>query len=183
MKNKIREKFIKIRKNNYFELSENNKNFISKNIKKICTHKKIKRLGFYYPINYELDIISIISKINIKGLKSFLPVVEKNNKMSFREWKRNEPFFVNRFGILEPNKKNRKAKPEVILVPLLAFDRNKNRLGYGRGFYDRFLNQISNQINLISIGIAFSFQETKRIPLEKHDKKLNFIITEKSMIN
>ena len=85
--------------------------------------------------------------------------------------------------ILEPNKKNKKTKPQLILTPLVAFDKNKNRLGYGRGFYDRFLNQVSKQKNIISIGIAFSFQEIRKIPSEKHDKKLDYILTEKKLIS
>ena len=80
-------------------------------------------------------------------------------------------------------KKNKKTKPQLILTPLVAFDQNKNRLGYGRGFYDRFLNQVSKQKNIISIGIAFSFQEAKKIPSEKHDKKLDYILTEKNLIS
>ena len=171
MKKKIREQFLKIRKNKYFELNEKNKSFISSEIKKICIQKKIRRLGFYYPINFEIDIVKVISKIKIKNLKVYLPVVEKNNSMSFREWKSSEPFYVNRFGILEPNKNNKKVKPQVVIVPLVAYDQNKNRLGYGRGFYDRFLNKISNQKKVLSLGMAFSFQRVKKIPTEKHDKK------------
>lgn len=183
MKKKIREKFLKIRKNKYFELNEKNKSFISSEIKKICIQKKISRLGFYYPINFEIDIVKVISKIKIKNLKVYLPVVEKKNLMSFREWKSSEPFYVNRFGILEPNKNNKKVKPQMVIVPLVAYDQNKNRLGYGRGFYDRFLNKISNQKKVLSLGMAFSFQRVKKIPTEKHDKKLDYILTEKSLIH
>lgn len=183
MKKKIREQFLKIRKNKYFELNEKNKSFISSEIKKICIQKKISRLGFYYPINFEIDIVKVISKIKIKNLKVYLPVVEKNNSMSFREWKSSEPFYVNRFGILEPNKNNKKVKPQVVIVPLVAYDQNKNRLGYGRGFYDRFLNKISNQKKVLSLGMAFSFQRVKKIPTEKHDKKLDYILTEKSLVH
>ena len=103
--------------------------------------------------------------------------------MSFREWKSLEPFYVNRFGILEPNKNNKKVKPQMVIVPLVAYDQNKNRLGYGRGFYDRFLNKISNQKKVLSLGMAFSFQRVKKIPTEKHDKKLDYILTEKSLIH
>ncbi len=183
MKKKLREKFLKKRKINYFELSEKNKTFFAKQIKKICLKNNIKKLGFYYPINHEINLISVILKIKIKNLQIYLPVIENKNKMNFRLWKTQEPFCVNRFGILEPDKKNKKGKPQAILVPLVAYDKNKNRLGYGRGFYDRFLNQTSNQKNVISIGIAFSFQQAKKIPCEQHDKKLDYILTEKSLIH
>ena len=183
MKKKIRDNFLKLREKKYFELNQKNQTFFSKQITKICKEHKVNKIGFYYPINYEVNIVSIASKIKIKNLKSYLPVVEKNNKMSFREWKLLEPFYVNRFGILEPNKKNKKTKPQLILTPLVAYDRDKNRLGYGRGFYDRFLNQMSKQKNIISVGIAFSFQKANKIPSEKHDKKLDYILTEKELIN
>ena len=183
MKKKIRDKFLKLREKKYFDLDKKNQSFFSNQITKICKNHKVKKIGFYYPINYEVDIVSIVSKIKIKNLKPFLPVVEKNNKMNFREWKKYDPLCVNRFGILEPDKKNQKGKPDLLIVPLVSFDQDRNRLGYGRGFYDRFLNQISNKKNILSIGVAFSFQQEKKIPFEKHDKKLDFIITEKKLFS
>ena len=107
---KIRDKFLKLREKNILILIKKIKAFFLIKNKKICKNHKVKKIGFYYPINYEVDIVSIISKIKIKNLKPFLPVVEKNNKMSFREWKTLEPFYVNRFGILEPNKKRIKKQ-------------------------------------------------------------------------
>ncbi len=145
MKKKIRETFLNIRKNKYFQLSNKNKTFIAKQIKSICINKNINYLGFYYPINYEINIISVIVRLKINKIKFCLPVIEKNNKMIFKEWKAREPFSINRFGILEPNKINKIVKPQIILVPLIAFDKDKNRLGYGRGFYDRFLNKVNKK--------------------------------------
>ena len=95
MKKKIRDKFLKLREKKYFDLDKKNESFFSNQITKICKNHNIKKIGFYYPINYEVDIVSIVSKIKIKNLKPFLPVVEKKNKMSFREWKTLEPFYVN----------------------------------------------------------------------------------------
>ncbi len=183
MKQKLREHFIKKRKISYFELNNKNKIFIANHIQKICLKHKIKKLGIYYPINYEINILFVINKIRIKKLKTCLPVIEKNNNMSFKEWKIQEPFTVNRFGILEPNNKNKKIKPQMILVPLVAFDNNKNRLGYGKGFYDNFLSKVSKIKNVTSIGIAFSFQRANKIPEDKHDKKMDFILTEKSIVH
>ena len=69
-----------------------------------------------------------------------------------------------------------------MLVPLIAFDTTKNRLGYGKGFYDRFLNRFLKQKkNITTIGIAFSFQRYKKLPKSKHDVKLDYILTEKGM--
>ena len=84
--------------------------------------------------------------------------------------------------MLEPNLKKRYLIPDIMLVPLLAFDKTKNRLGYGKGFYDRFLNRFLKQKKKITtIGIAFSFQRYKKLPKSKHDVKLDYILTEKGM--
>ena len=82
------------------------------------------------------------------------------------------PFFVVIFG----------AIPNVILVPILAFDRNKYRLGYGKGFYDRYLNKYLKKFkNILTVGVAFSFQKYHKLPSDKNDVKLNFILTEKGI--
>ena len=70
------------------------------------------------------------------------------------------------------------------MVPLLVFDNRLNRIGYGRGYYDRSLEKISRiKKNAISLGIAYSFQKYKKIPANNHDFKLDYIFTEKGIIN
>jgi 5-formyltetrahydrofolate cyclo-ligase len=108
-----------------------------------------------------------------------LPVIEENNRMNFFPWKKNHVLFVNKFGILEPHKTKFKI-PNLILLPILAFDRNKYRLGYGKGFYDRYLNKYSKKIsNILTVGVAFSFQKHHKLPMNKNDVKLDYILTEK----
>ena len=87
----------------------------------------------------------------------------------------------NKFGLLEPIKTKPKS-PNVILVPILAFDSNKYRLGYGKGFYDRYLKKYLNTFkNILTVGVAFSFQKHHKLPIDKHDIKLNYILTEKGI--
>ena len=101
--------------------------------------------------------------------------------MNFFSWKKNDVLFVNEFGILEPAKTQIKV-PEIILVPVLAFDKNKYRLGYGKGFYDRYLNRYLKQFkNILTVGVAFSFQRHHKLPINQNDVKLDFIITEKGI--
>ena len=110
-----------------------------------------------------------------------LPVTDKNNLMNFFSWKRNDALFVNKFGILEPAKTQIKI-PDVMLVPILAFDKDKYRLGYGKGFYDRYLNKYLKKFqNILTVGVAFSFQRHHKLPKNQNDVKLNFIITEKGI--
>ena len=86
-----------------------------------------------------------------------------------------------KFGILEPEETQAKV-PDVMLVPLLAFDKNKYRLGYGNGFYDRYLNKYLKQFkNILTVGVAFSFQRHHKLPINQNDVKLNYIITEKGI--
>jgi 5-formyltetrahydrofolate cyclo-ligase len=83
---------------------------------------------------------------------------------------------------LEP-KKTKKTYPDIIFVPLLAFDNKRNRLGYGKGFYDKFLYKYK-KINkkVLIVGVAFSFQKYNNLPINKKDIKLDYILTEKGII-
>ena len=88
---------------------------------------------------------------------------------------------VNNLGITEPLKITKKKMPDLIFVPLVGFDNKLNRLGYGGGFYDRYFEKNLKQKNIIKIGLAFSFQKIKKLPINKFDKKLDNIITEKNL--
>ena len=114
-------------------------------------------------------------------LGNALPRVLNKNNMEFRAWNEYDPLYVSKFGILEPSAKNKKLVPQLFLAPLLAFDLNFNRLGYGRGYYDKYL---SKNKNFLTYGIAFSFQQAKTIPVHKNDVVLKGVITEEgSVIN
>jgi 5-formyltetrahydrofolate cyclo-ligase len=85
---------------------------------------------------------------------------------------------INKYGIPEPVS-NKIVYPDILLVPLVAFDKKLNRIGYGGGFYDRYLKRLKRIKKIITIGLAYSFQEVKKIPINDYDIKLDFIITEK----
>ena len=99
--------------------------------------------------------------------------------MNFFEWSTNDPLVINKFGIPEPISGMVKY-PDVLLVPIVAFDKNFNRIGYGGGFYDRYIKKIRKQKKkVLTIGFAYSFQKVKKIPTNNYDIKLDFIITNK----
>ena len=101
--------------------------------------------------------------------------------MHFSLWKNHNVLKINKYGMLEPEKLSSRIKPNIILVPLLAYDKYKNRLGYGGGFYDRFIKKYLNSHNdILTIGIAFSFQKHHKLPTTNNDVKMNFILTERS---
>jgi len=178
-KSKLRGKILKLRKNNsYKELKiypERIFTFLKKN--KI----NFKNVGGYYPCNHEIDDLEILNFLRIKKVNISLPIVRENNQMDFFEWTNKNLLKINKYGIAEPISLN-KIYPDLIFVPLVAYDSDLNRLGYGGGFYDRYLEKIGKIKKILKIGLAFSYQELKKIPINKYDKKLDLIITDKKII-
>ena len=180
IKSKIRKKILYIRK------KKNNKNIklsfskIFKEIKKKISPKKI--VGGYYPVNFEIDILEILENLEKKiGIQLSLPVIKKNNEMDFYSWSTKNLLKLNKYGIPEPEK-TKKVFPDIIFVPVVAFDNRLYRIGYGGGYYDRYIHKISNKKKLLKIGIAHSCQKINKVPINKYDKKLDIIITEKYIL-
>ncbi len=180
-KQKIRKIYFKKRKKKYFEVDQN---FFRPLINLLNKHRREKtiHLSLYYPSNYEVNTIKIIELLEgKKNIKTLLPVIKSSNQMIFSKWNFFDVLKVNRFGILEPiNKKP--FIPNVALVPLLAYDKNNFRLGYGKGYYDRFFNKylLLNK-KILTIGVAFSFQKYHKLPISKFDVKLDYVLTEKGI--
>ena len=101
--------------------------------------------------------------------------------MDFYEWSFNDPLKINQYGIPEPNSKNL-IYPDIILVPLVAFDKNLNRLGYGGGYYDRFIEKLIKKKKILKIGLALSIQKINKDTYHKYDKKLDYIVTDKYIL-
>ena len=171
------------RKNQYINAEKFNFNLIFKLIKKHFFKKKIIIAG-YYPSSYEVNILNFLEEASKKKFKIVLPVIKSSNKMSFKSWIFKEPLYVSKFGILEPNNLGKEIIPDLIMVPLVAFDRKLNRIGYGKGYYDRSLQKISKiKKKTITLGIAYSFQKCATIPTNKYDFKLNYVFTEQGIIS
>jgi len=132
----LRKKYFQLRKKKYYKIK---KDFFTPfvNLIKSKFKKKIK-LAIYYPATFEVDALRVLEFKHVSLQNTLLPIIEENNLMNFFPWKKNEVLQINKFGMLEPIKSQLNI-PEVMLVPLLVFDKNKYRLGYGKGFYDRYL--------------------------------------------
>ncbi len=179
----LRNKSLLLRKKKYLKTGNFNFNLIFKLIRKHFLKKKIIIAG-YYPSNYEVNILKFIEKASEKRFSVTLPVIESKNTITFRTWKYKEPLNINSFGIPEPKRTNKAMTPDLILVPLVAFDSKLNRIGYGKGYYDRGLSKIKkNNKNMIALGIAYSFQKCDYIPTKKYDFKLDYILTERDIIS
>lgn len=164
---------------NYFKNLPFNSNQILTFLKK--KNIKKKKIGGYYPYNYEVDILNVLKKLEKENYSISLPKVRKNNTMNFYKWSFKDPLSINLFGIAEPITK-KKIYPDILLIPLVAFDDQLNRLGYGGGFYDRYISEAEHNKKIIKIGIGFSFQRVRNLPTNRYDKKLDFVITEKDFI-
>jgi 5-formyltetrahydrofolate cyclo-ligase len=176
LKSTLRKKILKIRKNK-------NKNNIKINFNQlfqIIKKEKIKKksIGGYYPVNFEADDLDILKEFEKRKFSISLPIIRKRFSMNFYKWSKSEPLKINKYGIPEPISK-RIEYPEVILVPLVAFDKDLNRLGYGGGYYDRYLEKISNKKKILKIGLALSFQKIKKVPTNIYDQKLDYVLTNK----
>ena len=176
-KSVIRKKILKIRERKSFLNLKIDFQYILKLLKKEKIKNKI--IGGYYPYNYEINILEILEKFEKENYSISLPKIKKNSQMDFFNWSVKEPLIINMYGIPEPISKKIKY-PNILLVPLVAYDNNFNRIGYGGGFYDRYLKKIKKRKKIITIGIAYSFQKIKKIPINKYDIKLDYIITEKN---
>ena len=179
LKSNLRKKILKIRQ-------VSNKKNIKINFDKILNLLKKenvtkKNIGGYYPTNFEVDILDILKKLDKKNFNISLPVIKKNYDMNFYKWSFNEPLKINKYGIPEPDS-SILIYPDVLLVPLVAFDRKLNRLGYGGGFYDRLIKKLSKKKKILKIGLALSTQEINKVPINKYDQKLDYIVTNKDII-
>jgi len=179
LKSKLRKKILKIRE-------KNNKKNIKINFDKIINlfkEEKItkKNIGGYFPVNFEVDDLDLLNKLEKNNFKISLPVIKKKFQMNFYKWTFSEPLIINKYGIPEPEKKVL-VYPDILLVPLVAFDNELNRLGYGGGYYDRLIEKISKEKNITTIGLALSVQKIDKVPINAYDQKLDYIVTNKYII-
>ena len=140
-----------------------------------------KNIGGYYPVNFEVDDLHILKKFEKKNFNISLPTINNNFDMNFYKWSFNEPLKINKYGIPESDS-NILIYPDVLLVPMVAFDKKLNRLGYGGGYYDRLIEKLTKKKKILKIGLALSVQEIYKVPINNYDQKLDYIVTNKSII-
>ena len=174
-KTEFRKKILNLRKKNDGKNLQINFHNIFRILQKSKGVGKI--VGGYYPYNYEVDTIKIFKKFEKKKYLISLPKIKKNFQMDFFQWSLKEPLSINKYGIPEPIS-DKIIYPDILLVPIVAFDKNFNRIGYGGGFYDRYIKRIKKVKNILTIGLAYSFQKVKKIKINRNDMKLNFIVTD-----
>jgi len=181
-KDRLRKKYFFIRREKYFDIKPSFFNPLIKLIKKRYKKKDVN-LSSYYPASFEVNILKLFDLNAMDKIRIFLPVITGKNSMHFYKWEKHDVLQINKFGMLEPFKSFKNIVPNVMLIPLLAYDNKNNRLGYGGGFYDRYLKKyLKTYNNILTIGIAFSFQKHHKLPVSNNDVKLDYILTEKGIV-
>jgi len=133
----------------------------------------------FFPIKSEVDVRPLMQRLKDKGAKLSVPVVVDKQTIVFRELIAGAPLVSTGFGTFGPGPEARVVDPEIMLVPMSAFDRVGHRIGYGAGFYDRAISRLHDMGRRPRlIGVAFDCQEIDVIPAEDHDVALDAILTE-----
>lgn len=131
-------------------------------------------LAAYWPIRSEVDPRVAVDGFFARGQAVALPVVTPDG-LVFRAWRAGDALISGRFGLSEPDVSSPAVEPDALIVPLAAFDRAGQRIGYGRGYYDGAIARLDP---VLTVGIAFAAQAVDRVPAEPHDRPLQFVITE-----
>ena len=138
----------------------------------------------YSPIRNEIDPAPLMRKLAEAGAKLALPAVMARGKsLAFRAWSPDDRLMLGPLGILEPSPAAAELIPDIMLVPLAAFDPEGHRIGYGAGHYDYTLAHLRKIKAITAIGIAFAVQQIKAVPALPHDVALDYVLTEKKVFD
>ena len=142
---------------------------------------KISSIAIYYPIKSEISPLKIIKICRNLSIEICLPVINKNtNELIFSKFNDKKCLTKNKYGIIEPIKYEQ-INPDIIFVPMVGFDKNLNRLGYGKGYYDKVISKLRRLKKIFVIGLAYDNQIVQSIPTENHDEKMDIILTDKKI--
>ncbi|MPZ56707.1 MAG: 5-formyltetrahydrofolate cyclo-ligase [Rhizobiales bacterium] len=137
----------------------------------------------FLPIRSEINPLPLMRRLAAAGAQLALPVVTGRGKpLILRAYAFGDPLLSGQWGIREPAPEAPEAIPDVMLVPLSAFDRTGHRIGYGAGYYDMTITGIRARKPVTAIGIAFGAQEIDRVPATPRDARLDLVLTEREVI-
>jgi 5-formyltetrahydrofolate cyclo-ligase len=139
--------------------------------------KAAKVIAGYWPLAGEVDTTLLISALHYRGHSLALPRVVGQG-LSFHLWAPEDALIAGAFGVMEPLREMPEVSPDALLVPVVAADFQGNRIGYGRGFYDRALSDLRRDGPLLTVGLAFKCQMVEAVPVEGSDQKLNRILSD-----
>jgi 5-formyltetrahydrofolate cyclo-ligase len=138
----------------------------------------------FMPLKSEINPLPLLQKLSEMGASLALPAIAGRGKpLIMRAWQIGAPLDRGQWGIREPKPDAAEVEPDIVLVPLLAFDRIGHRIGYGAGYYDMTINGLRARKRTIAVGIAFAAQEVPVIPTTPRDARLDLVLTERDVID
>jgi 5-formyltetrahydrofolate cyclo-ligase len=138
----------------------------------------------FSPMRSEINPVPLMRRLADQGASLALPVVQgRGTPLAFRAWTFGDGLVAGVWGIREPAAGAPVVEPDLLLVPLAAFDRRGFRLGYGGGYYDRTLAALRRVKAIAAVGLAFAAQEIARVPEMPYDARLDFVLTEREAID
>ena len=136
-------------------------------------------ISSYFAIGDEADPAALESELRRRGHRILLPrVTGRNQPLDFHRWEEGVQLHRGGFGLSEPSRDWPKFAPDVLIVPLLAFDPEGYRVGYGAGYYDRTIRELREHKTIIAAGFAFSVQAFEAVPHLAHDERLDWVVTD-----
>ncbi|MGH6619881.1 MAG: 5-formyltetrahydrofolate cyclo-ligase [Alphaproteobacteria bacterium] len=137
----------------------------------------------YLPIGDEMDVRPLLHRLRGFGHEIALPaVVEPGAPLAFRRWQEGDALADGPFGTRQPLATADELMPDLVILPLLAFDRRGYRLGYGGGYYDRTIAALRRRKKVLAVGAGYGVQEVPAVPCGRHDQVLDWIVTDREAI-
>ena len=138
----------------------------------------------FSPMKTEINPIPLMRKLADAGVQLALPAIAGRGKpLIMRAWNFGDPFKAGQWGIREPVAEAPEIAPDILIVPLAAFDRSGHRIGYGAGYYDMTINALRAKKPVTAIGIAFATQEIPHVPATDRDARLDLVLTEREIFD
>jgi len=138
----------------------------------------------FFPMGSEISPMPLLKRLADKGAKLALPVVAGRGKpLIMRAWKVGDALDTGVWGIRQPKAEAPEVDPDILIVPLLAFDRTGHRIGYGAGYYDMTIVRLRGIKSITAIGLAFAAQEIPKVPATERDARLDLVLTEREIID
>ena len=177
LEKKILRKFL-INRRKHLSRDYEEKNMSHVHLRPLLNNMNSDYVGSYVDYNSELSTNALHKYLIEKNFNVCLPKIDyQTNEINFFKYSTGTKLIKNKYNILEPEVTNEIIFPKLVLVPLLAFNESGFRLGYGGGFYDKYFSS-QEEKDIIKVGLGFSFQKANQIPIESHDQKLDWILTE-----
>lgn len=136
-------------------------------------------IGGYWPIGSELDVRPLLVAVHERGHVVGLPRTRPRQPLVYHRWSPDDPLVLGKFGILMPNHERPVVRPDVLILPMLAFDKDGWRIGYGGGYSDRTMANLRARGPVLCVGVAYAAQEVESVPADEFDQRLDWIVTEK----